>query len=627
MQSDINAISPEIQGAGNPPAQSEDAKLIKMITDMMAEGTKSSSRWNSKWDTYWKYYHDKQWDDQSRAPYRAKPVINIIRHAIQAQLPILTDNKPGFDILPNEPADFEFADILSKATQFWWEKYQNDSVVIDVLMDAMVADVGVYKMVWDEELEGGAGDINMKAVNPKDIFLNRDAISFRREDGCNWVIHRMYKTVGWAKLKFPDKADQISGDSIGTQKNNDDKNTSVNSITLVSPTDQRDDRGQTPETNETDDRDLVELWEVWMDDETIEEYVVMEEDGNPKIKEDGSQEKELRKKYPEGRLVTIIPNKKIVLQNTTNPYRGAVMNNPFKKNVDNCLPRSFPGEGEAKILMEIQRLLNKNAANIVDYMTIMSNPVWKIRIGATDNPEMITNRAGLVILINDGYGINDIVRDIPPALPANATEFYNLAWETANKLTGMSELSQGRRSQGDPTSGFAIVQMQEASQTRMRLKERNLQRSLSQVGNQWVCLALQFYKSPRISKITGKDGWPDYFEWYVEESDDGKYNLNKKEYKRVEDANGRPKYIPEPQNSRTAPSKGVFDARVLAGSSMPFAKAQRDNMAFKLYDSQIIDDEEVLNTLEWPEKETVLNRKREKEAQAQAQQAQQPPPQ
>jgi hypothetical protein len=605
---DINEASVAIQGPGNPTPKSDDDKIIQMLSEMMDEGKKSRSRYDQDWDTNWKYYNGKQWDDQARAAYRAKPVINIIRQTIQAQLPILTDNKPGFDVMPQEPQDSEIAEILSKATAYWWDKYQNDAVVIDAALDSMVTDVGIIKVTWDENLEAGAGDIKMVALDPKDVWTNRTATDFRREDGWKWTIHEMHKTVGELKLLYPKIADRITADDSSASITSNESR-SVNTVTLVSPTDHRDDRGQTPPTNAQDDRKTCRVWECWMDDDTVEEYVL--------TKDDGTQDKELRKKFPRGRLITVLPNKKLVCQDVENPYKHREC--PFIKTVDNMLPRSFCGEGEAKALMEVQRLLNKTAANIVDYMTLMSNAIWKVKVGATDNPENITNRAGLLVLINDGYDLSDIQREIPPALPANATQFYDVMWDTAGKISGASELSQGRMSSGDPTAGYAIVQLQEAAQTRIRLKERNLQRCLSQVGKQVIALMMQFYRAPRMTKITGKDGWPEYFEFFFEETEDGLTRMNKKSYNRVEDK----KYVPDNENTISAPTKGVFDVKVVAGSSMPFAKAQRDNMAFKLFEGQIIDGKEVLKTLEWPNAEEIEKRM----ADAQAQQAPVAPPQ
>ena len=67
---------------------------------------------------------------------------------------------------------------------------------------------------------------------------------------------------------------------------------------------------------------------------------------------------------------------------------------------------------------------------------------------------------------------------------------------------------------------------------------------------------------------------------------------------------------------------GRFDVRVNTGSSLPFAVADKEQKVLALYDRQILDAEEVLDALEYPNREEILERlkQREQEALAMAQQ-------
>jgi hypothetical protein len=71
---------------------------------------------------------------------------------------------------------------------------------------------------------------------------------------------------------------------------------------------------------------------------------------------------------------------------------------------------------------------------------------------------------------------------------------------------------------------------------------------------------------------------------------------------------------------------GKFDVKVTTGSGLPFSKQDKVSKAFELFDRQVIDDEELMKALDFPNWETVLARVQEKKAaQAQAQ-AQAAPP-
>jgi hypothetical protein len=73
--------------------------------------------------------------------------------------------------------------------------------------------------------------------------------------------------------------------------------------------------------------------------------------------------------------------------------------------------------------------------------------------------------------------------------------------------------------------------------------------------------------------------------------------------------------------------KGEFDVRVSGGSNLPFEKNRLEQQSLALFDRQIIDAEEVLKNIKYPNAEAVLKRMAEKQAQAaQAQAAAAPAP-
>jgi hypothetical protein len=127
---------------------------------------------------------------------------------------------------------------------------------------------------------------------------------------------------------------------------------------------------------------------------------------------------------------------------------------------------------------------------------------------------------------------------------------------------------------------------------------------------------MQFYREPRVARITGKKGqWPDYFEFFIEEAPgengDKQYIFNKKNYEFNPEQN---RYVSEPNFQQIGPTKGLMDIKIMSGTAMPYSKTTRSNIAFKLFDSGVIDDEALLDTLEWPDAEQILNRKREAQA-------------
>jgi hypothetical protein len=588
VKSPIDSNTPEIQQTR------EEIKTVKLVLDLLAEGQAAKREISKDWDTRWDFYHDQQWENL-RPANRSTPVLNVIKITIQSLLPILTDAKPGFNALPQDPSDYKFAEIVGKLTESWWERRGLDQILVEVLYDCMIYDAGILKVTWDQEEDHGIGDIKVDTIDPRDIYVPSDAKDFDRN--CPWVIHLMDKNVGEIRRKFPDMAEYITADS-GRDKH--EKTQNYDKVHLVSPVDQEPKvKNSIIIDGNVDIRDKCTIAEAWLDDNAIVEY----EEVN---KETGETEKKARRKYPHGKVVTVLVNKRLLLSERPNPYRH--MQKPFVRFVDNIKPRKFWGEGEVSPLMSIQKVLNKTLANIIDYMNFTSNPVWFVEAGSGVNVEKITNSYGLIVRTNNG-GLNKVKRDIPPPLPAYIMNFYNILREAAQLISGASDITQGRRPVG-VTAAAAIETVQEAAHTRVRLKERNMQVSLSKLGRQIIALMMQFYTLPRVIRIAGeKSEWPQFFEFFVDQLPDDKVQFNKRDFKFNRETG---EYVPNDTFVQGPPSKGTFDIRVLSGTSLPFAKAQRSNLALRLFENQSIDQEELLESLEWPNKEQVLERMRGK---------------
>jgi hypothetical protein len=330
------------------------------------------------------------------------------------------------------------------------------------------------------------------------------------------------KTVGWLKKKFPDKSDRIKSDSY-SQSVQEGKTIDKSAIQLVSPIDKKSFNVPSPDMYHQDTRQTAEVWECWMQSEDIEQIEITEEQAQlVGVDPTGPV---YGKKYPNGRLITILPSQKLLLQDIESPYKHA--RHPYVRFVDQQLPRSFWGEGEVKCLMPQQRIINKVLSNIIDYNNLMANPVWITEQGNSIDPDRLTNQIAAVLQVGAGKS-GTIKRDIPPAAQAGSIELLQYLMRGAETISGSSEVTQGRRPVGI-TAAQAIESLQEAAQTRIRLKERNMNSSLTQMAYQVIQLIFQYYTVPRIIRLNPAAGeqWPRFFEFFVEHNSDGTYKWNK----------------------------------------------------------------------------------------------------
>lgn len=579
-----------LSGINKPVKDSEnnrsvlDDKVYCLFESLFLKAKEERKKYEGNWEKFIKYYNFDQWDPKP-PKIRSTPVINIIYPTIETTIPILTDTSPGFDVIAKNPNDFDFAETLSSLIQDWWNNNGMDTTLTECIKDSMVLGTGIYKIVWDDELENGAGDVACKIVDPFKLWVNPGATNF---DSCDYVIEAYSKSYGELKRMFPD-ADIESKSERQSEFSTEDKNKDVHKETLVSPIDHKSTvkNYSKLDSNAIDYNESIEVMELWIKDQTIEEFEL----------ETG--EKISKLKYPTGRLITVIPSQKLVLQDVENPYKRHY--NPYGKIIDNARARKFYGKGEVEPLIYVQDLLNKTTQIIVDHSNLVINSCWIVDEESGVDPEQLTNQIGLIITKKRG---TEVRRDPPPPIPSQLFDMYQMFQSLADQQSGINDVTQGRKPTGI-TAAEALQTMQDAAQTRIRLKERHLNCSLSRMGQLIIARMLQFYKTPRVIKVNGGESqWSDYFEFYIEENN-GSYEMKKKTYKF--DDEERRYFTSDPYRSLGS-SEGVFSIEVRGGTSLPFLKEKRGTLALNLFDRKVIDDQELLSQLDYPKKEAVLQR-------------------
>jgi hypothetical protein len=151
---------------------------------------------------------------------------------------------------------------------------------------------------------------------------------------------------------------------------------------------------------------------------------------------------------------------------------------------------------------------------------------------------------------------------------------------------------------------------------------------LRDFGKQWVSLCFQYYTAPQIFRLTNKDGSNKYFKFHVEKRPteevdmDGQPKTKTVAIIRGYDQNVDSNQLLPAEQAQEFEVNGTFDVKVNTVSGLMYAKIQNEQQALNLFDRGILDAEEVLTRLDYPNKEAVLQRLAEK-AQMEAQAAQQ----
>jgi hypothetical protein len=358
----------------------------------------------------------------------------------------------------------------------------------------------------------------------------------------------------------------------------------------------------------TVDHDMALLITCWVKDDTIVEEMVTDTDG------EGNETVEYvsRKKWPNGRKIVICGD--VLLEDGPNPYDDGEF--PFSKYNNYLLSREYYGISEVENLESPQRLFNKLVSFAMDVLVLMGNPIWIIPTSSGIDTDTVYNRPGMILEpdnVNHGIQRQEGVQLQPYVL-----QMIDSMQRWFDTIGGSQDITRGVSPAG-VSAASAIAQLQDAAQTRIRQKMRNLDAYLKSVGRHWLSRVLQYYSVQRVYRVTNKDETSKYFKFSIGEkivtNPDGTESPQK--VARIVPFLGVGKtQIEQPMKEIPLQIQAQFDCQVQTGSSLPFAKAEKEQRLYGLFDRGIIDAEEVLQGLDYPNAKRVLERVQQARPQA-----------
>jgi len=586
--SEHEAPPQENKGQSHYEPTPEEVKACKLVAKLFEKAKKHRSLYDEKWISNYQMFRGKQWKE-ARPSYRHAEVVNMIFQSIQSTVPIQTDQRPRFTFVPQEPNDREFAEILNDVAENDWVRQNWNEELTEIIYDSNFYSVGLCETGYDGDALDGVGQITFLSQDPFYFFPDPSARDVNKD--CDYVVIAEPKDISKIKklakkLGADDKVEFIRSDVVDMMSSG---KTDLLPNRLRSPTDSRLIVDDAASPNELAYQDKAMLFTCYLKCDDYEETQT----------EDGSYEQKL--KYPNGRKIVKV--NEMTLYDGPIPYDDGLF--PFARLVNYTLPREFWGISEIEQLEGPQKIFNKLLSFALDVLTLMGNPVWLNPTSSDVDSEGLTNRPGLVIDHNPGFAPQRIEGvQLQPYVMQLAQDMR--VW--FNEISGSNDITRGVQPTG-VTAAAAISSLQDAAQTRLRLKARHLDSMLQDAGKQYLSRVFQFYSAPRMFRITAKDGTEKYFKMHI--TKDEKTGKRVAEYVTAEGQ--RKQYIIE----------GEFDVRVMTGSTLPFAKAEKEQRLMNLLQAGIIDGEEVLKGLDYPNWQSVLERIAAKNAEAAAAQQQQ----
>ena len=608
----------------------EEERALKLVERLLGKAKRHRSQYDRSWPKYYRMFRGKQWDTP-RPSFRHSEIVNHVFKSIQSTVPIQADPKPRFEFLPQEPADFELSQILNEAAQSDWERNNWGLQLLEVLYDANFYGAGLSSLYHDPDANYKAGKICYDSADPIYFYPDPDAQDVNKK--CGYVIYAEPMDVRKVKRKYPKHAQYLKADVVDFSQSV--KDLAQERRQLPNDSFATHQAGSDGALGSKDQALLITCWlspEYLQDDYEEIEHRTENDDGSVSV------EYEQRAKWPTGRKIVICS--KVVLEDGPNPHDDGEL--PFQRLLNYALPREFWGISEVEQLEGPQKTFNKVLNFALDVLTLMGNPIWVVDTNSTVDTDNLVNKPGLVVEKAPG---TEVRREEGVQLQPYVMQLIDRLGEWFDSVSGSQDVTRGVQPTGI-TAASAISSLQEAAQTRLRLKSRLLDFYLQDLGRQWLSRTFQYRSAPEMFRLTGRDGAEKYFRMHVEEYD------KTEEVESIDPMTGAPvvSHVPMGEKGRRAvvqpygpggmmnideqkvyEIRASFDVRVTTGSSL-FAKAEKEQRMLALFDRGIVDEEEVLKQTDYPNYEAVLQRlMQKKQAEMEAQMAAkapqgQPPP-
>jgi hypothetical protein len=598
-----------IGGMSISEAQSEDDKAcVKQVLKTFERLKKHRSKYDKQWMHYYKMFRGDQWDGVRMPRHRQREVINLVWQAIQSSMPLQTDARPQLNFIPEEPADMPFVTTLNDIYDSDAQRFNWLMTVCEVILDGYLYGIGYGFTGYDPEIDFGVGAAVFRSEDPFYCYPDAEATDINSEcedrlfDSREFIVAKPVCTQR-LKAKYKEHAEQIKADIRDVVQSTKTALNDYKVRTSNADLDMPDVSWYSGQEASQEKTMLIIAYLKPSDTEDVEEG-------------EGEEIKYItRKKYPKGRRVVIANGLK--LEESELPFEHGKI--PYAKYVNYILPREFFGVSEVEQLESPQRMVNKIINAQLEIMGLMGNPVWVVSTDSGVNPHKLINQTGLVVQKEPG---SEVQRMDGIQLSTAALSLVDRTVDWFNNIAGSQDVSRGQ-TPGSVTAASAIEQLQDAARTRIRQKQRNLDAFLREHGQQYQGIVLEKYSKPRVFRVTNDQGSTQYFKAHTDKikvpmpggGEQDAYQATIRGY--TDNGSGVP--IPEMQ-LRQHIIQGRFDVRSNTGSSLPFSIAEKEQKALNLFDRQIIDGEEVLKIMDYPDRENILARMQEKQAAMAAQQ-------
>lgn len=552
----------------------DDARLVNEVRQLFFRARSHRRPLVQRWNKNYRMLRNKYWTD-SRPNWMPSPQIPEIFPIVASMVGWMTDQRFRHEVTPAAMPFSPFSNYmkglgmdLETVMDSTWHVNKEENEITKMLWDANIYGTGILKTVWDETLLHGQGDAISRRIDPYTFYPDPAA---RGMDDANYFIEARTMSVQELDRRFPGSAKYFADggvteniDEAPTQLDNTSTFPRANPGAISPATSPRYGMPGSSRIHATEITGVTVL-EAWLREHELYEAKYTDEDGK--------EVTDIRV-YDTWRVVVVAGNR--VLMNETADDLWHHGSHPYDRYVPHDLGE-FWGLSLVEMLSSPQEAINRILSALQHNVELVGNPVFLESTRSGIQRTQLTNKPGTRLTVNDG-GKAEWLQ--PPQVHQMMPELLRYYLQRMEAVSGLSAVTKGGSSGGRQAQGV-VDAMQEAAFVRIRMALRNLEFTLRDSGYKKAALICENYTTPRIVAIVGPQG--------------EKTSLAVK---------GRHFYTPGPNGS--TPMK--FQLLVNAGSAGHTSRKVREDQAVMLFTLGAIDEDALLEALDFPNRTVVAER-------------------
>jgi len=524
-----------------------EVSINKYLDSLYVEGSAHRAIASKNWENSIKAIKGDLWPSR-RPKYKVNAVMNFLSQIVERKAALLTDSRPTISVTSRKQKDDPLCEVLQKTIEGILEEKSFEQKLTEFVMLEEYFGFALFNTCFDQALDYGKGDIDLVTIDPRcfifDPFVTR---SWNLQHG-EYCCLETIRPTELLYEQYKDRRDDIKADISTTTTKPDSL---VHKLRQLFGFD-----AQSPnQKTSVIPRSIVRDW--WVRDRTTRRGGKLE--------------------FPNWRHILVVGGCPVV--DGANPYIDGGL--PFDAMEWGFDVDSAYGKNEIDQLESPQIMFNKVLATILENAILMGNAIW---LGDKDalSPEQwakLSNEPGSHVKVRPGKVLR---RESPQPLPNYLPQTLELLVNGLEKLSGITEVTEGRRP-GQVTSGVAIESLAIMAQTTIRLKARQLEGLIQRIGQKLIPRIFAYYTSDRVFNLVGEKGG---FKQYVFE---------------------REKIREAIQRNGTSAFRD-YQFRVVPASSLAMTKWQKGLVATQLFQMGAIDQEALLEALEYANRDEILER-------------------